>query len=309
MLLILILYRAAPLAAENTGFLIIRTESGQTKQIDGTIVELSSRTGAVIQTGNKEERIPVDRLVNFGTVLTDAHINGDQSMKAKNYPEAVRQFQTARAEETRMWVKRQITARIIQSLTAQGEFEQACREFYLLAESDPETLYIACIPLPWFTVPEREQTAFVLGRQGIRQQDNPAMQLLAAGLLLMSPDRAEAVETLQKLAKSSNRPIAALATAQLWRLKLFDASKSDALTWEEQTELMDTPLQAGPHYLLGEVFARRQDPENAVSHWMKVILLHPEQRELVQQAAEHAAETLRTLGRPEQAEKLGRFAR
>lgn len=285
-------------------FLVIRSGNGETVRYDGKILDLDGRIGAKIRIGQREETFPPGQFVNFGTVLTVEHVNAEQLFQAKDYSAAVEQFLAARSEEPRNWVKRQITARIVQSYQALGQPEQACREFYLLARSDPETLYIACIPLPWFADLEREQNFMQIGRQGIDQTQNPSMRLLAAGLLLTSPDREKAVETLRELSGTSQKSIAMLAQAQLWRTKLFDAAKSEALTWEELTDTMPEPIRPGPHYLLGEVFSRLKEPEDAVAHWMKVVLVYPEQKRLAERCAEHASQTLRELGRLEQAQKL-----
>lgn len=293
--------------AEESDFLVIRAGNGNaTERINGTILDINGRTGAIIRVDGQDTQIPMEKVVHFGTTMTEAHVNGEQAMKVGDYKSASELFRAARTEESRIWVKRQITARLVQALTAQKEFEQASREFYLLAQSDPETPYMASIPIPWFTSLDggQEQIALRLGKQGIDRADNPAMQLLAAGLLLTSPQRNKALEVLERLSKSPNKSIAAIATAQLWRPKLFDATMHDALAWEELTDAMPEPVRAGPHYLLGGIFARLKEPENAVAHWMKVPILFPEQRELAERSRSHAASTLESLGRPEQAEKL-----
>jgi hypothetical protein len=210
----------------------------------------------------------------------------------------------ARTAEKRDWVKRQQTSVIVQAYVALGEKERACREFFALAESDPETPYLACIPLPWHIDVSQSLVFQQLGDLWLNRPEYPACQLLSAGLSLTTANHARAVEILQRLAKSNNPSIAALASAQLWRVRLINATPSEAAHWEQQLDSMPEDLRSGPHFLLGEVFARLDEPDIALTHWLHVPLDSPDMRPLALRSLERAVETLNKLGRSSEAETL-----
>ena len=275
------------------------------QRLEGEIVNLTGRDGLTFRPNNGQEiKITVDRIIDFGTVKETAQVNAEQLFRNGDYRVAIDYYLEARRTEKRTWVQRQQTSVIVQAYFALGEQHLACQQFYLLAESDPETVYLACIPLPWYVDLSQSLAFQQFGEKWLDRPDYPACQLLSAGLSLTTTSRAKAVDALQSLAKSSNPSIAALATAQLWRNRLVEATLNKAVSWENQLDTMPEELRSGPHYLLGEVFARLNRLDDALTHWLHVQRDAPELRPLALRSLQRAVETLDKLGRIAEAETL-----
>jgi tetratricopeptide (TPR) repeat protein len=279
------------------------------QRLEGEIVNLTGRDGLAFRPNNGQEiKIAIDRIIDYGTVKEPAQINAEQALKNGDYHTAIDNLLEARKSEKRTWMQRQQTSEIVQAYSALGEQDRACREFYALAESDPETVYLAHIPLPWYVDVSQSLAFQQLGEMWLDRPNYPACQLLAAGLSLTTANRVKAVEALQSLAQSNNPSIAALATAQLWRVRLVEATPGEAVSWEQQLNAMPEELRSGPHYLLGEVFARLNQPDNAVTHWLHGPIDTPIMRPLALRSIQRAIKTLESLGRSAEAETLRRLA-
>jgi len=299
--------------AKNNDYVVFRTDaqpsgSAGERRLEGEIVNLTGRDGLTFRPNNgREIKIAVDRVMDFGTVKETAQVNAEQAFRNGDDRAVINYSLEARKSEQRAWVQRQQTSMIVQAYSALGEQDRACREFYALAESDPETVYLSCIPLPWYVDVSQSLAYRQLGEMWLDRPDYPACQLLSAGLSLTTAHRVKALEALQSLAKSNNPSIAALATAQLWRNRLAEATPGEAATWERQLDAMPEELRSGPHYLLGEVFARLGQPDHAVTHWLHVPFDTPVMRPLARRSLQRAMETLDALGRSAEAESLRRF--
>ena len=291
--------------SQSNDYVVFRTDLSTEQRLDGEIVNLTGRDGLTFRPKiGREIKIPLDRIIDFGTVKETAQVNAEQAFRNGDYRAAIDYYLEARKSEKRDWVKRQQTSEIVQAYAALGEQERACREFFALAESDPETLYLAHIPLPWYVDVSQSLVYQQLGAMWLDRADYPACQLLSAGLSLTTANREKAVDALQLLVKSNNPSIAALATAQLWRVRIAEATPTEAASWEQQLDAMPDELRSGPHYLLGEVFARLDQPDNALTHWLHVPLDTPEMQPLAMRSLQFAIETLDKLDRSAEAETL-----
>lgn len=297
------------LAAEND-YVVFRTENESIQRLEGEIVNIAGRDGMTFRpNGGREQKIALDQIIDFGTVKEIAQINAEQAMCDGDFRGAIDYYIEARRAEKRNWVMRQQTSMLVRAYSALGETERACREFFALAESDPETVYLACIPLPWHI--ELSQTSMYqrLGEMWLNRPEYPAAQLLSAGLSLATPNREKAIAALQGLAKSDNTSISTLATAQLWRARLAEATLTEAENWERQLETMPEELRSGPHFLLGEVFSRLDRPDDALTHWLHVPIDTPDMRPLAKRALDRTVETLERQNRHSEAETLRRERR
>jgi len=303
---------AFPQNAPNNDYVVFRADVQSTgnageQRLEGEIVNLTGRDGLTFRPNHGQEiKIAVDRIIDFGTVKETAQVNAEQAFRNGDYRAAIDDYIEARKSEKRVWMQRQQTSVIVQAYYASGEQQLACKEFFLLAESDPETVHLACIPLPWYVDVSQSLAFQQLGETWLDRPDYPACQLLSAGLSLTTTNRVKAVEALQSLAKSGHPSIAALATAQLWRNRIAEATPSEAAIWERQLDAMPEDLRSGPHYLLGEVFARLNQPDNAVTHWLHVPIDTPIMQPLALRSLQRAIETLENLDRTAEAETLRR---
>ena len=297
----------------NNDYVVFRSEQSTeqlgsiagTQRLEGTIVNLTGRDGLTFRPNTgREIKIPIGLIIDFGTVKENAQINAEQAFRNGDYRATIDNYLEARRSENRDWVLRQHTSVIVQAYSALGEPEKACREFYALAESDTETVYLASIPLPWYTDLTQSLSFQQLGEMWLDRPEYPACQLLSAGLSLTTANRAKAVDALQLLTNSSNPSVAALATSQLWRNRIVEATLSEVISWEKQLDTMPEELRSGPHYILGEVFARHNRPDDALTHWLHVQHDAPELRPLALRSLLRAVETLDKLGRGAEAETL-----
>ena len=277
------------------------------QRLEGEILNLTGRDGLTFRpNGGQEIKIPFDRIIDFGTVKEASQVNAEQAFRNGDYRAAIDYYLEARKSEKRAWVQRQQTSVIVQAYSAFGEQQLACQQFYLLAESDPETVYLACIPLPWYVDVSQSLVYQQLVEMWLDRPNYPACQLLSAGLLLTTTNRTTAIETLQSLTKSKNPSLAALATTQLWRVRIAEATLNEATSWEQLLGTMPEELRSGPHYLLGEIFFRLDQPDNAMTHWLHVTFDTPMMRPIALRSLQRAIETLEKLGRAAEAESLRR---
>ena len=304
---VIILFSPNLLLAQPNDYVVYRAENQATRRLDGEIVNITGRDGMTFRPNDgPEQKIALDNIVDFGTVKEVAQVNAEQAMQSGDFRGAIDDYTAARRAEKRSWVLRQQTSMLIQAYTALGETERACREFFALAESDPETVYLAVIPLPWHV--ELSQAALYqrLGESWLDRPEYPAAQLLSAALALTTTNREKAIAALQNLANSPNASLAAMASAQLWRLRLAEATLEEAEIWEQQLATMPEDLRSGPHYVLGEVFARLDRPDDATAHWLHVVIDTPNMQPLATRALDQAIETFERQGRHAEAETLRR---
>jgi hypothetical protein len=131
-------------------------------------------------------------------------------------------------------------------------------------------------------------------------------RLIGASWLLASPLRARAVSVLMQLELNTNKRIAILATAQLWRTKLPVALKADLEKWQNVINRLPLAYQAGPYYVLGQLQQQQGESALAVLTWMRVIILYPHGHQLNAESLLAAIKALRQLEKPTQAITLCR---
>jgi len=223
----------------------------------------------------------------------------------KQYVRAEKGFRRAYTVETRDWIKERIQARILWCLRAQGKWSAAAR-FYaaVLRKTNPATPYIDVIPIVWHTLilsPAMQgQAAELLDSSDLNDR------LIGASWLLASPLRARAVSALTQLELNTNKRIAILATAQLWRTKLPVALNADLEKWQNVINRLPLADQAGPYYVLGKLQQQQGESELAVLSWMRVIILHPHGHQLNAESLLAAIKALREIEKPTQAITLCR---
>jgi tetratricopeptide (TPR) repeat protein len=254
--------------------------------------------------GRVERTIPADQVLRIETATTQQQAAADAAMARGDFSTALALYREARKAESREWVRRGITAQLVWCYQALGQTEQACAEFLVLIQSDPETPYFSCIPLAWVPSPPSvllEQSA----GQWIKSQ-MPAAVLLAASHLLSTGARPAAQAKLQELTTHSDRRIALLAVAQTWRPKVVTAGDAQLAGWRNTIESMPEPLRAGPYYVLGLGWRQRRRWEQAVLAFLRIPILYREHHVLASRALWEAGQLLEKLERNEEAVRLYR---
>ncbi len=292
-------------AAQDVIFLSASNQGTGRIRITGEVLDYTGSQLRVRLADGREQTFPGDRVARIETPTTAEQQEADRRFAAGRYAEALPLYQQARQKESRVWMRRQITAQIVRCCWLLGRTELAGEEFLLLVQSDPETPYFDCIPLAW--MPGEPSGALEQAAVGwLRRSQMPAAVLLGASHLLSGPARAEAVARLQQLVLGSDRRVAQLAMAQLWRVQFVTADQGKLLGWEEVVRRMPRGLRAGPYFVLGAAWAQKQQWERAALAWMRVPILHADHRRLAAQALLRAAGALEQLDRPDQAARLYR---
>ena len=294
-------------AAQNEADLVIVWDANRTNQlkVSGHIIEYTNVALSIKLPSGGVRQIESDRIVAMVTAWRPEYQEAEDLFHEKQYDRAEKGFRQAYTVETRDWIKERIQARILWCLRAQGEWSAAAR-FYteVLRKTNPATPYIDVIPIVWHTLipsPARQGQA-----AGLLDSSDLNDRLIGASWLLASPLRARAVSVLTQLELNTNKRIAILATAQLWRTKLPVALKADLVKWQNVINRLPLAYQAGPYYVLGQLQQQQGKSALAVLSWMRVIVLHPHGHQLNAESLLAAIKALRELDKPTQAITLCR---
>jgi tetratricopeptide (TPR) repeat protein len=256
-------------------------------------MKLRTRLGA-------EEVIPAARIVEIQTTWTPPHEAARAARSEGRFDDAIALFREAKGAETRPWALRQVAADLSGCCLDAGRIEPAVNEFLAILAADPATRHFAVIPVAWRSTPD-DPVLEARAAAWLALRRVPAASLLGASWLLATPRRGEAVAALEELQKSSDARVAGLAAIQLWRTKLVAASLDEARRWHAQLEKMPLEVQAAGWYVLGQVYARLDQPQQAALAWLKIPLLFRQQRALAADALLAAGGQLEKMMQPQEA--------
>ena len=135
------------------------------------------------------------------------------------------------------------------------------------------------------------------------QSDEPIIQLLGASWSIGSNSDA-AREALQGLARDIDPSVAALAVGQLWNLRQTKMTVAELKVWQDKIETMPISTRAGSYYALAAAFARSGFDDQAITNYMRIVILYPNQPLLAAPALYQTASLLNNTGRTATAQKL-----
>ena len=272
----------------------------------GEIVEYTGESLQLKSPSGRIENIPAARVVDVKTEWTPAHQRGD-SLRAKGkLEEAINSYKLAKRDETRPWARRQIMAELVSCYTELGRFDFAGDEWLTIVASDQLTLHHAVIPIAWRPFPP---DAAVESRAAawLRSKSPPA-QVLGASWLLTGPQRGEATTALDVLAKDKTKDprIRSLAQIQIWRTKLITAKLDEVQRWQAALEQIPVETRASGYFVVGEALTRLNQLEEASLAYLRIPLVHNQQRLMAADALVAAGKLHEQLDRGEQAAGLYR---
>lgn len=291
--------------AEDTVIIATGKDNQLRTQKRGTILDYTGTQLRLQGQLGREEQIPTDRVLEIRTEWTAPHRAADELRSQGKLSEAISAYRQAKREETRPWAVRRIMASLVGTYFESGQVASAGDEFLGLVASDPTTQYYDSIPLCWRST-TLDGALEARAATWLAAERFPAAVLLGASWQLAGARRGEAIAALQKLALDQDQRLAALAEMQLWRTRLVTAAADDAQKWQSLVEKLPTDIRAGGYYLVGEVFARHNQPEQAALAYLHVPLVHSGQRVLAAEALLAAGKQLETLSRASQAAGLYR---
>jgi tetratricopeptide (TPR) repeat protein len=273
-------------------------------QRQGEIVDLAGEQLHYRGPSGSVEAIPLEQVVEWKTTWPESKEQADALLADRKFAEAATLYTRARQEETRTWARREIMARSIESQFAAGNIAAAAEEFLAVAASDPETRHWEIAPLGWRSASDPNLP--LRAEQWLRDAGNSERQLIAASWLLNSPQRTAAVNALQAIAAGPNKRLASLAVIQLWRTRVAGSAGEEPAQWLAGLERLPTEVRPIGYFVIGEGFARHQQPEQAALAYLKIPILYPGQRALAAEALLAAGSQLEKMGRRDQAASLYR---
>ncbi len=286
-----------------------RGPSGGTQTIRGTIISLNQQQLRMRSSTGREITYPADRVLQVQTSYTEEHQEADRLFEQHRYAAALQKYSELlkSRQERRDWVRQQIVARQVRCAVFLRRPQLAATYFFALYQNDPLTRHLDCIPLAW-TSSEVDVFFQRAALEWLKPRRPAVEQLIAASHLLgMADQRAIARQRLAVLAQdkegeSSQLPW--LAQVQLWRLDLATATAQQWSQREEQVNQRPPEVQAGAWLVIGQGWARNSQPERAALCWLRVPILHPEDRSLAVKALLNAARALETAGQSSSAVRL-----
>lgn len=285
---------------------VVRSRDGNSeRRVTGTILEYTGKELLIEHASGREERIPGPRIVRVVGAWSEAHRAANDSFATGDYQVAEAKYLQALREEKRPWVVRRVRAQLTWCYRYLDQTDRAAKAFFGVYAEDPETPYLAAIPLAWATnttppAVERQAALWMSDR-------NPGfVRLIGASWSLSSSRRAEALRTLTSLERDADPHVVFLARTQVWRTEAVTATAAITSEWAGQIANMPTEIRAGPLFILGQALARQKQHEQAALTFMKTAILYPAERDLTVHSLLAAGRELETMKRPQQATGLYR---
>lgn len=290
-------------AAEDAA--IIRSPTGEaTVRLTGEILEFRG-DGLVLQRLGREDRIAADRVILIQGDWSEPHQAADRLRASGDFAAAIERYSAALRTESRGWVQRRLLADLAVCYANTGQVALAADAFLRLTADDAATPYLYAMPLNWQTT-QPDAALAARARDWLRDGDSESARLLGASWLLATQDRAAALTALNTLTASEDTRIALLAEAQVWRTQLVQVTAEQAASWREQLDRLPESLRVGPTYVVGQAFARLEQPETAALLLMRIPILHADQADLAAACLTLAARQLENLGQSKDAARLYR---
>jgi len=268
--------------------------------LDYTGTQLTLRT-----TLGRDEIIPASRIVEIQTAWSPSHEQARALRQAGKLSDAVRAFKSAKEQDGRPWAQRQIAAELAGTLLEMGKIGVAGDEFLTIIAADPQTIHWDVAPIAWQSL-TLDAASEARAAAWLASAESPAARLLGASWLSGSSRQADVDAALQSLADSKDRRIAGLARIERWRSRLATASTGDLEQWSRELSALPAEIQSVGWYVLGDGYARHDEPERAAIAYLKPPLLFRQQRALAADGLLAAAGQLEVLGQTEEAKSLYR---
>ncbi|MFN0020228.1 MAG: hypothetical protein ACKVP0_18355 [Pirellulaceae bacterium] len=272
----------------------------------GDIVEYTGESLELKSSSGRIEKIPAARVVDIRTQWIPAHEKGDSLRAEGKLEEAINAYKQAKRDEPRAWARRNIMAALVACYAEISRFELAGDEWLAIEASDHSTLHYNVIPVAWQPLPP--DAALQTRAAAWLNSKAPPAQVLGASWLLGGPQRSAAITVLESLAsnKTVDSRVRSLAQTQLWRTKLVSAKLEDVQRWQTAVEQMPAEVRAGGYFVVGEGLARLDKPEGAALAFLRIPLVHAEQRMMAADALLATGKQLEKLKRSEEAVGLYR---
>ncbi|GAA4431589.1 tetratricopeptide repeat protein [Bremerella cremea] len=265
-------------------------------KVRGNVLDYTGQE-LTLQTPTGPTSIASDKIDFVETDYRPDYLEAKKLLVAGQSNEAIRLLQQAATTETRAWVRRQILADTAIAMHNAGRIVEAGNTYLQIVAEDPQTQWIAAMPLSWFSLApdfDRDRVA----RQWLQQSTVPQAQLLGASWLLSTSDRSQATNVLNTLRRNPSPQIAMLAEAQLWQTKVVTATAPDVKQWEKQLEagVLREAALAGPYLVVGKAWRQLDNDTQAALALMRPPILYPTHRPVAAESLLQAGRSLERAG-------------
>ena len=293
-------------SAEDTVTVLTGKDAKTRTNRTGEIVEYTGESLQLKSSSGRVENIPAARVVDIRTTWTLTHERGDLLRAEGKLEEAINVYKQAQRDESRAWARRKIMAELVGCYAELGRLDSAGDEWLAIVKSDPLTMYYDVMPVAWNSLPP--SAALESRAAAWLNRTEPAAQVLGASWLLTGPQRSAAITALETLVtgKTVDPRIRSLAQIQLWRTKLVSAKLDEVQRWQSAIEQMPAEIRASGYFVVGEALDRLEKPTEASLAFLRIPLVHNQQRVMAADALIAAAKQLEDLKRTEQAVGLYR---
>lgn len=249
------------------------------------------------KTGLKD--IDTSRLLRFETAWHPGYEQGKLLQASFRYAEAINQYAEALDNEPRAWMQNIVHAKACECFMAREDYDGAAGQFLQLIDDDPQSRFRHLVPLVWTSSRpkkhERKAAAWM-------DSDEPMLALMGASWLLESDPQAQ--QKMQSLSRDFDPSIAALATAQRWRLEKVAPNQKRLTLQIEQTRAMPENVRCGAWYLIAKAQIESKQTDNAIVNFMRIVSNDPQQGLLVPAALYQAARMLEKTNREQQSQAM-----
>lgn len=268
------------------------------------IIRLDAETLDIRDENGTLKKLELNRVVAVRPQWNNEHAaEMDRNFYEGKYAEHAKMAATVLKTDMPPYQQRLLLAQVVITANAIGNRVPAGNIYVTLCKNSPPPFLLAAAPLNW--VDSQTTKAMETAAEGWLAEKEEGIQLLGASWLLSGSKRNDALDTLEKLTRSTNSPIAELATCQLWRIvPISPDSTATLLGWQTRRDSLLLPLQLGPTELIADRWRAARQPSLSAFESLRIAILHRDRYDRVRVARVAAEEVLGKEAVQQSAERL-----
>ncbi len=266
-------------------------------RIEGQIVEMNDRELIYVPKGSdKPIRSIGDQVIAIEVAWGSDKAKVSHSLFAQEkYQEYLGSSRDALTSGVLKWQQRAIVCEMAMAAKRSGRWGTSADLFLRLSKEKPPAIFYCAIPLVWTSRSKPDVAAMKQAEKWIQEEDE-TQKLIAASWLVSGNLRSEALQALKDLQQSKNPMIQKLAIAQQWRaVPAAEVPSQRLVEWTLHRDSMPQPLQVGPTLVIADKLDQAGKSELAIPEWIRVMVLHRDQKEEAAQCRQRLQEVNATL--------------
>lgn len=272
----------------------------------GTILQYNDEGLTLrVQATGESQKIPPERIELVEVYRNEEHLRAVTALAEGRTDDAITAATRALESEKRTWLRHEILGVLIQAHRRRNELEAAVGRFVEIVLEEPRCREWSVAPLAWEPLSISDSL-----RQRARRwmvTNNDTVRLVAASILVADPESAPTAQLeIDRQARNGDPYLRCIAQAHQWKGLIQRGTPSDIelARWKGDIERMPESLRAGPWYVLGLGYQRRQEYESAAAAWLWLPTVHSENEPLAARATFEAARALERRNQPAAARQL-----